>query len=344
MAFYPLHTEHEALALRILEDIVSRYGGGPGAEQRYRDDVGGAPVTSRGQVSDYMEKYLDNANLQSRCKVVFREGAAGSGMTWEGRSPTENYVHVSCSPIRLRTKGLKGACHHEIGTHMVRYCNNHLQSWHCNGSMYEKRHKMGMSAIYSAELEATEEGLAVLNGFFGMTGSSSSNSSSNGINSSGNGDGLSSNDSSSSGNGDGLVSSQQPVQSLYLCALHYYTAIQAHRMDFVDLYRHLERFVSCPVRRWNQCVRTRKGVKDQGRFGAFRRDQAYFVGAVDLLRSRRTIDFRELHCAKISLRDYRGLRGQIRMNGCIIPPFLHDMQKYGEHLDSVAEQNFVDED
>jgi hypothetical protein len=188
--------------------------------------------------------------------------------------------------------------------------------------MYEKRHKMGMSAIYSAELEATEEGLAVLNGFFGMAGSISSNSSSNGSN--------------SSGNGDGLVSSQQPVQSLYLCALHYYTAIQANRMDFVGLYRHLERFVSCPVRRWNQCVR--------GRFGAFRRDQAYFVGAVDLLRSRRTINFRELHCAKISLRDYRGLRGQIRMNGCIFPPFLHDMQKYGEHLDSVAEQNFVDED
>ena len=204
--------------------------------------------------------------------------------------------------MQVSMKSLQGGCHHEIGTHMVRFCNNHLQSWHCSGPHYDKRYAMGLSEVYGAELQGTEEGLAVINGFF-----------------------------------------EQPIQSLYYGALHYYTAIQAHRMDFVDLYRHLERFVSCPVRRWNQCVRTRKGVKDQGRFGAFRRDQAYFVGAVDLLRSRRTINFRELHCAKISLRDYRGLRGQIRMNGCIIPPFLHDMQKYGEHLDSVAEQNFVDE-
>ena len=101
-------------------------------------------------------------------------------------------MHVAL-PLRIHANTLKGACHHEIGTHMVRYCNNHKQLWHVSGpGANAKRHRFGLSPIYSPGLEATEEGLAVLNSSFDTEG-----------------------------------------KSLYYSALHYYAICMSHELDFV---------------------------------------------------------------------------------------------------------------
>jgi hypothetical protein len=280
-----------------LDAIVDKYG----SEANYRSTVGGRVCTDTKEVQRFMMRYLADSDLDQRCVIDFKPGML-SRLSWEGYSSNENYIHVAL-PLRIHANTLKGACHHEIGTHMVRFCNNHKQLWHVSGpGANAKRHRFGLSPVYSPGLEATEEGLAVLNSSFDTEG-----------------------------------------KSLYYSALHYYAICMSHELDFVGLFDHMARYINEPDRRWTQCARTRKGLADQNVPGAFNRDQQYFRGAVELLQRRHSIDWRLLHSTKISLSDYDRVKDHIRTGQCCYPSFLDDIPKYMSHLDEVARQNFVED-
>merc|ERR1712070_723781 len=90
---------------------------------------------------------------------------------------------------------------------------------------------------------------------------------------------------------------------LWKAALHYYAACCAIRMSFVELYTHLEQFLPCPQRRWNEVLRVKRGVIDPSQPGCFAKDQCYFKGAVAIIRSLESTDFHLLYSGRIALDD-----------------------------------------
>ena len=127
---------------------------------------------------------------------------------------------------------------------------------------------------------------------------------------------------------------------LYQAALHYYCCVRAASLSFADLYRELETYIDDPDRRWRQCLRVKRGMGDTGVPGTFSKDQAYFEGALNLLKQRRTLDFRLLYVGKLSLEDLDtvGLNYGI-FSDLRLPQFLNDVDDYFARLDRIATIN-----
>ena len=69
------------------------------------------------------------------------------------------------------------------------------------------------------------------------------------------------------------------------------------------------------------------------------KDQIYFMGAINVLRNRHKLNFKELHCGKITVEDCLRLseRGQIQLNEkSKLPLFMKDMNTYMRCMDYVA--------
>jgi len=81
---------------------------------------------------------------------------------------------------------------------------------------------------------------------------------------------------------------------MWKAALHYYTAVQASRMSFSNLFRDLLKYLDDPESAWRQCVRFKRGLVDTTECGAYCRDQCYFIGALGILSRRRCLDCRKM--------------------------------------------------
>jgi hypothetical protein len=293
MAVYPLHLAYLSLAEECLRVTLDTYGGSQAA---FREACGGPVVESTQKVEESMSEYLGELGWGDRCRVNFREDGV-EALCWEGKAPDENYVHVGL-PLRMRSKWMQGAIHHEIGTHMVRYVNGQKQTWSGLADP-SKLTQFGVGCTFNPALTATEEGLAVINALWG---------------------------------------SEDKAQ-LYYSALHYFAVARAHTEDFYTLYHTLEPYVTDPLRRWAQCVRVRKGLRDQSGFGAFCRDQVYWVGCVEVLRNRHRCNFSALHSAKVAMHELAVVRRHLKTKDAVLPPFLKNLAEYVAHLDDVVAQN-----
>eukprot|EP01062_Namystynia_karyoxenos_P002429 TRINITY_DN10864_c0_g1_i1.p1 TRINITY_DN10864_c0_g1~~TRINITY_DN10864_c0_g1_i1.p1 ORF type:complete len:743 (+),score=242.34 TRINITY_DN10864_c0_g1_i1:118-2229(+) len=126
---------------------------------------------------------------------------------------------------------------------------------------------------------------------------------------------------------------------LFHGALHYYAAARGAKVSFAELWHDLAKYVDCPVKRWEECVRVKRGLEDTSQAGAYAKDQCYLEGAVGILRQRRRLDFRKLHCARLSLADFARLEPLITTKGCVLPWFIRDPDRYLSLLDQIVAQN-----
>ena len=135
----------------------------------------------------------------------------------------------------------------------------------------------------------------------------------------------------------------------------------------------MARYVDDPDRRWVECVRVKRGLVDCGSAGGLGKDQAAWDGLVRhershtacactptfvcarvlkhtcaqvrLLYFRRSpiLNFRTLHCAKVSLEEYDDaapqLEGSPAPSSLMLPHFLSDLEAYLERLDKTAADN-----
>jgi len=131
---------------------------------------------------------------------------------------------------------------------------------------------------------------------------------------------------------------------LFQAALHYYAAYLASFMGFQELYENLRKYISDPIKLWRECVRVKRGLQDTSKKGGMYKDQVYLRGCIDILRSRKRIDFQLLMCGKFNLKDFFRLRSseQITRLDTKHPYFMADMKKYIKALDRIAEANFID--
>lgn len=87
-----------------------------------------------------------------------------------------------------------------------------------------------------------------------------------------------------------------------------------------------------PQRRYRICARVKRGLCDTGEHGAFRVDQAYFRGAVQILQHVDQIDFWMLYCGQIALEDMTKIYQKARRNCLRLPCFLDSPDKVKRYV------------
>ncbi|KAF4710293.1 hypothetical protein FOZ62_027537 [Perkinsus olseni] len=218
--------------------------------------------------------------------------------------PDKHVLHLTDTPVPAGM--IPGLCAHEIGTHLLRMLNNDLQPWRADRCLAGDKGRR----IKLANHFATEEGLATLNA---------------------------------------LVQSEKRPNSaelfLWSPALRYWATVQGQNRSFVQLFELLERYVQDPIRRFKLCSRVKRGIRDTGvPVGACTLDQAYFLGAVDILRHLESIDFVLLYCGLLSRKDLHRVRFCARRHAIRLPQFLGTIdrtKKYIEALRKVARVNQI---
>lgn len=75
------------------------------------------------------------------------------------------------------------------------------------------------------------------------------------------------------------------------------------------------------------------------------KDQIYLRGAVRILKYRKEINFIDLHCGKMTVKDCLKLseKKQINYTGLKMPYFLKNLDEYMRTLDRIAKENMIDE-
>ncbi|CAC5395866.1 unnamed protein product [Mytilus coruscus] len=223
----------------------------------------------------------------------------------------------------LREQGIRCLADHEIGTHFVRAYNDGFQPWFSN----RKRFSLRGSQMTTLPAIRSEEGLAAINTIMNSRLRSSNEGvqpwysdrkrfhlrDQNTLEGLASEEGLAAIHSIFNANvrkrfdlrgrncleelraEEGLAAINTILNAktrfLWGPALLYYTACKAAEMTFKQLYDHLTIYVKSPEHRWRLCMRVKRGLLDPNDLGGYGKDQCYFEGAVEILRSLDMIDF-----------------------------------------------------
>ena len=115
-------------------------------------------------------------------------------------------------------------------------------------------------------------------------------------------------------------------------------------LSFVDLFNNLEAYIDDPKKRWKQCLRAKRGCTDTSHPGGFYKDQAYLIGASQILENRHEIDFNKLYWGKIALDDLNRpeIDRIVNSENLMLPRFMEDMGAYRFALGVIANTNNID--
>eukprot|EP00747_Dinoflagellata_sp_TGD_P007720 gnl/TRDRNA2_/TRDRNA2_117354_c1_seq1.p1 gnl/TRDRNA2_/TRDRNA2_117354_c1~~gnl/TRDRNA2_/TRDRNA2_117354_c1_seq1.p1 ORF type:complete len:248 (+),score=22.59 gnl/TRDRNA2_/TRDRNA2_117354_c1_seq1:3-746(+) len=129
---------------------------------------------------------------------------------------------------------------------------------------------------------------------------------------------------------------------LFSQALRYWAVCQGARVGFCELFRLLQAYEPDKELRFRMCCRVKRGMIDTSKPGALCVDQAYFRGAVELLRCAEDVDFVGLYSGQLALQDLSRMSPYIRKRAVRLPEFLSSAEKlqaFKRHCAEVAETN-----
>lgn len=115
----------------------------------------------------------------------------------------------------------------------------------------------------------------------------------------------------------------------------------AHRMNFEQLYDHMETYISSPEARWRHVTRVKRGISDPHEIGGYSRDQCYFEGAIEILEKIDEIDFKVLMSGKLCIDEIDRVKRLARVDCLKLPKFLLDMKSYKQKLRQIAIVNGI---
>ncbi len=128
-------------------------------------------------------------------------------------------------------------------------------------------------------------------------------------------------------------------------ALYYFSVWFANSHSFSELNTALKKYVPDRERRWEFCLRAKRGIKDTSQPGAFSKDQTYFAGVVEVWRWLKKRDFHthELYIGKVAMEDIDTLKAIANKEELILPSFVtKHPEKYKEKLLQIGRDNFFD--
>ena len=130
-----------------------------------------------------------------------------------------------------------------------------------------------------------------------------------------------------------------PGQLLSQHAVTYFVSAQAKSSSFREIFDMLEPFVKDKEVRWKFCVNAKRGLEDSSQPGGDGKAQAYFEGAVEILKNIKDIDIPLLFCGKIALNEHDRVKRVVRREGLTLPPFCQDIEEYRYKLLNMAFRN-----
>lgn len=136
-----------------------------------------------------------------------------------------------------------------------------------------------------------------------------------------------------------------PCRLMYPQALRYYAVCRGAQCGFVELFHELMGHTSEPKRCWQMCCRIKRGMIDTSLPGAFYLDQAYFKGAVEILRHLDEVDFGRLYGGQIALQDLDKVHFLLRKEIVKLPKFLNSAEtltKYKAHCRKLIKENQIE--
>lgn len=135
-----------------------------------------------------------------------------------------------------------------------------------------------------------------------------------------------------------LINQEHPY--LWSAALNYFCVVEGSRSSFAELYKKLQRYVDDSERRWQFCLKVKRGVEDTSTPGVYTKNQMYFSGVVQVLRwlTQNAFAVEKLYYGKIALEDIDMAVTQATTPP-VLPVFLSDRQDYQKRLLRVLEIN-----
>ena len=136
-----------------------------------------------------------------------------------------------------------------------------------------------------------------------------------------------------------------PTKLLYPQALRYFAVCSGAQMGFVELFAELQKHVSSPKSCWQMCCRIKRGMTDTSKPGAFYMDQAYFKGAVEILRHLDEVDFGRLYGGQVALQDLDKVHFMFRRDCVRLPCFMNSAEKlktYMSHCRRLIKENGIE--
>lgn len=132
---------------------------------------------------------------------------------------------------------------------------------------------------------------------------------------------------------------------LWFAALYYVLVYEASRLSFSELNQFLKTYVDDKERRWNMCVRVKRGIHDTSVPGAFSKDQVYLRGVMHVLKwlEQHEYDPRQLYIGKIATEDLEKAQAQANTTWKIqLPAFLQtpeQLHMYKEEIKRIRKEN-----
>jgi hypothetical protein len=136
-----------------------------------------------------------------------------------------------------------------------------------------------------------------------------------------------------------------PCRLMYPQALRYYAVCRGAQSGFVELFNELMGHISDPKKCWQMCCRIKRGMIDTSLPGAFYLDQAYFKGAVEILRHLDEVDFGRLYGGQIALQDLDKVHFLLRKEVVRLPKFLNSaetLKTYKAHCRRLIKENCIE--
>lgn len=136
-----------------------------------------------------------------------------------------------------------------------------------------------------------------------------------------------------------------PSKLMYPQAIRYWAVCRGAQTGFVELFNELRSHVSDPKRCWQICCRIKRGMLDTSLPGAFYMDQAYFKGAVEILKHLDEVDFGRLYGGQIALQDLDKVHFLLRKEVVKLPRFLNSSETlatYLAHCRALIKENMIE--
>jgi hypothetical protein len=83
----------------------------------------------------------------------------------------------------------------------------------------------------------------------------------------------------------------EPEPRMFIAALRYYSSILASELSFVEVFKKLKVYLPDDQDCWRECLRVKRGIEDTSEPKGMYKDQLYFLGAYELLKKRKSINF-----------------------------------------------------
>ncbi len=144
-----------------------------------------------------------------------------------------------------------------------------------------------------------------------------------------------------------VLHSQIPKNNRLLVyqAINYLAVAFAHGHSFSQVNEMLKEHVLDRDRRFDTCVRVKRGIADTSKPGTFPKDQIYFAGALEVWKwlKKRDFDPTDLYNGKIAMEDTDMLKPLSTVIPLLLPTFIRENPaQYKKNIMEIGKVNFFD--